>query len=239
MDYPGGGFQPVLRSYCVTVSKVEALCCEPPLGVNVAVMVVVPCPTMVAVPGVAKVATALFDDVQLAELVTVVPLDVAVKLTKVCADWLTVEFCGEMLSVFVVLLTLTEVEPETDPEVAVIVAEPTAIPLTSPVVLTVAIDASEVVHVRLGRFEVVLPSLLLPLAVSCTVALGLIEGESGVTAMDESCGFTKKPRQLAPAMIISTANAVVGTSPFFDIGLMQTRKHTAAVRLVRDCCGKF
>ena len=165
-------------------------------------------------------ATAVLEDVQLAELVTLVPLEVAVNVAWDCVDWLTLGFCGLMVRALVVLLTVMVSVPLTAFDVAVMVAVPTAMAVTSPAVLTVAMLLSEVVHVRLARLLVVLPSLLVPVAVSCNVELGLMDGLLGVTAIEVNCGFTKNPRQPAAASVIRTANAVIGTSALFDISLL-------------------
>lgn len=63
-------------------------------------------------------------------------------------------------------LTVSFVEPVTEPEVAVIVLAPGAVVLTIPVLLMVAI-AEEEAHVTVLVISCVLPSLYVPVAVNC------------------------------------------------------------------------
>jgi hypothetical protein len=85
-----------------------------------------------------------------------------------------------------VLPTVKLVDPVIEPDVAVIVALPVATPVASPVLLIVATVVVVELHVtELVKFWV-LPSLLVPVAVNCSVAPRTIEELAGVTAIDTS-----------------------------------------------------
>jgi len=89
-------------------------------------------------------------------------------------------------------VTLRSVEPVVEPEVAVMVVEPAAIPVASPllpaVLLIVATPVADELQVTdVVRF-CVLPSLNVPVAVNCCVPETTIVGFAGVTASDESVG---------------------------------------------------
>ncbi len=66
-------------------------------------------------------------------------------------------------------VTVTEVEPLTVPDVAVMVAVPGATPVTTPDVLTVAVATSDVLHRTFVVSVFVLPSSKVPVAVICNV----------------------------------------------------------------------
>jgi len=92
------------------------------------------------------------------------------------------------------------------------VAVPVATDVMSPVLETVAVVVGDIVQVTDGLL-VVLPSLLVPNTVICTVLLVVpvsIVGLAGPTARELSVGFTKKPVQLtARASDAKTANAPI------------------------------
>src|SRR5262249_31430040 len=80
--------------------------------------------------------------------------------------------------------TVRFVEPEIEPEVAVIDVLPAVSPVPSPPVLIVATPVAEEVHTAvLVKFWVV-PSLKVPVAVNCWLLPAAIEGFAGVTAID-------------------------------------------------------
>lgn len=76
--------------------------------------------------------------------------------------------------------------PLTEPCWAVTVTMPPDWPVTKPVVFTVAIVLSEVDHTTEGLILAVLPSLKVPVAVSCTPDAGARSAEKGVMAMEVS-----------------------------------------------------
>jgi hypothetical protein len=66
------------------------------------------------------------------------------------------------------------------------VVDPMLTPLASPAVLIVATPAAEELHVAVLPRFCVLPSLYVPVAVNCCVLPLVIDGFTGVTAIDAS-----------------------------------------------------
>jgi hypothetical protein len=96
-------------------------------------------------------------------------------------------------------------------EVAVTVAVPVATDVTKPELEIVATPAEGLMDQETDGFELVLPSLLVPNAVICTVLdvfpVSMV-GVGGPTESEDSVGFTKKPVQLtARANAASAAKA--------------------------------
>src|SRR5215813_14067929 len=87
-------------------------------------------------------------------------------------------------------VTPTEVDPVTEPSVAVIVAEPAATPLTRPLALTVALATVEEDHVTSSVMSQVLASLFVPVATSCCVVFTGTVGLAGVTTMETGVAHT-------------------------------------------------
>ncbi len=87
-------------------------------------------------------------------------------------------------------VTVNNVEPLTDPDVAAMVDDPTAAPLARPepeiVAAVMFVDDHATVVVRFF----VLPSLYVPVAVNCCVAPKVMEGFMGVTAIETKLGAT-------------------------------------------------
>jgi len=73
------------------------------------------------------------------------------------------------IEVMLASVTVTDVEPLTVPEVAVIVADPSAMPVTSPELLTVAVAVEDVAQETLFVRVFVVPSSKVPVAVICRV----------------------------------------------------------------------
>ncbi len=172
-------------------------------------------PTSVAWPleGV-EIAFVLLE-LQVAELVTSVPPWFALKLTVLPTppfpDRLTA-FPEQELQVTVTVEdcpTVTVVEPLTVPEVAVMVIPVVvfAMPLISPLLLTVTWVESELLQLSLLTPPVV-PSLKFPVATNCKVWPTWRLGVAGVTVRLVSVGFTKKPRHPAQPRINTTVEAV-------------------------------
>ena len=81
-------------------------------------------------------------------------------------------------------MTVSPVEPLIGPVVARIAVLPVATPVANPPLAIVAAAVLVEVHVtKLVRFWL-LPSLKIPIAVNCNVALAVIEESTGVTAID-------------------------------------------------------
>jgi len=117
----------------------------------------------VARPELSIVATAMFDDAQVTELVkfTVVPSwRVPIAVNCCVAPEEIDPLVGVMeMDVRFAVTTLTVVEPLIPSRVALIVADPDATPVTNPVALTVAIVISEVDQLEELVIVSVLPSL--------------------------------------------------------------------------------
>src|SRR5262249_59794306 len=84
--------------------------------------------------------------------------------------------------------TVRGVDPEIEPETAVMVVEPTAAAVARPALLMVATAvADELQLTNVVRF-CVLPSLYLPVALHCCMVPATIEGLAGVTASEGNVG---------------------------------------------------
>jgi hypothetical protein len=91
--------------------------------------------------------------------------------------------------------------------VAVTVAVPVPTEVTNPEEEIVAALVGLMVHAT-GTLLVVLPSLLVPNTVICTVLLVVpvaIVGDAGPTASDDKVGFTKNPVQLIARTNVASA----------------------------------
>jgi hypothetical protein len=167
----------------VTVSNVEPL-----IEDDVAVIVEVPTPAPVARPVVLIVAVVVVPEVHVTLDVRfcVVPsLNVPVAV-NCCVAPLAIDGLAGVTAIDcnVAAVTVSNVEPEIDDDVAVIVEVPTPAPVARPVALIVAVVVVPELHVTvLVRFCVV-PSLKVPVAVNCCVAPLAIDGLAGVTAID-------------------------------------------------------
>src|SRR5271163_3222622 len=84
----------------------------------------------------------------------------------------------------VAAVTVSNVEPEIDNDVAVIVEVPTPAPEAKPTALIVAVAVVPEDQVTLDVRFCVEPSLNVPVAVNCCVAPLVIDGFAGVTAID-------------------------------------------------------
>src|SRR5215470_681795 len=94
------------------------------------------------------------------------------------------------IEVIVGAVTLTEVDPVTEPSVAVTVADPAATPLTRPPALTVALAMVEEDQVTRSVTSQLLESLLVPVATSCAVVFTGRVKLAGVTAIETGVAHT-------------------------------------------------
>lgn len=94
------------------------------------------------------------------------------------------------IDVMVGAVTVTDVDPVTEPKVAVMVADPAATPLTKPAALTVAFAIVDELHVTRSVTSQVLASLFVPVATNCSVVLTGTVGLVGVTAMKTGVAHT-------------------------------------------------
>ena len=80
--------------------------------------------------------------------------------------------------------TVSTVDPDTDPEVALITLDPTPAPVARPPEVIVAVDVVAEAQVTEAVRFCVLLSLYVPVAVNCCVWPLAIEGLAGVTAIE-------------------------------------------------------
>jgi hypothetical protein len=167
----------------VTASKVEPL-----MDDDVAVMVEVPTPAPVARPAALIVAVVVVPDdhVTLDVKFCVVPsLNVPVAVNCCVAPLVIDGFAGvTAIDCNVAAVTVSNVDPAIDDDVAVIVEVPTPAPVASPAALIVAVAVVPELHVTVPVKFCVEPSLKVPVAANCCVAPLVIDGFAGVTAMD-------------------------------------------------------
>jgi hypothetical protein len=104
-------------------------------------------------------------------------------------------------------VTVTEVDPVTEPSVAVIVADPAATPFTKPPALTVAFAIVDELHVTRSVMSHVLASLFVPVADSCCVVFTGTVGFPGVTAIETGVDAEKFP-DLAVTVVTPVAPPV-------------------------------
>ncbi len=152
----------------------------------VAVMIADPAAAAVTSPLPLTVATKPFELAQ----VTVRPdrglplpsFGVAVSCT-VCPIWIPAEAGVTATEATGIVVTAIAAVPLCPSLVAVMTAEPTAMPVTSPLLLTVATDGLELDQLT-ARPESVLPLASLSVAASCCVWPTWIVAEAGVTATE-------------------------------------------------------
>jgi hypothetical protein len=181
------GFAGVTAIDC-NVAAVTVSVVEPTMEDDVAEIVEVPAAAPVASPAAVIVAAAVFDELHVAVLVRfwVVPsLKVPVAVNCWVAPLVIVGFEGvTAIDCSVAAVTVSVVEPFTVPDVALMVEVPTPAPVASPAAVIVATVVVPELQVAVAvRFWVV-PSLNVPVAVNCWVAPLVIEGFTGVTAID-------------------------------------------------------
>jgi hypothetical protein len=124
-------------------------------------------------------------------------------------------------------VTVTDVEPVTEPNVAVMVEEPAATPLTKPAALTVAFAIVEEDQVTRSVTSQVLASLFVPVARSCCVVFTGTVGLLGVTAIETGVAHTlalvtviwveaEKPSELAVTVATPVAPPVTTPAALTD-----------------------
>jgi hypothetical protein len=173
----------------------------------VAVIVTVPvCPPRLATPAEGVVIIAVLLEIQVAELVTLFPLWVAVKVTLaptpplldklIELPALDVTVSVEEPPVVDDCPTVTVVDPLTPPDVAVMVTPLLvfARPLIRPPLVTLTWLGTELVQLTPLTFPVV-PSLKFPVAIICKLLPICRLGVGGVTVRLLRVGLTKKPWQ--------------------------------------------
>ena len=93
-------------------------------------------------------------------------------------------------------VTVTVVAADTPPRIAVIVVLPAPVPVTTPLLLTVATPVEDELQVADVVRSCVLPSEKIPVAVSCKLVLMAMEGFTGVMVSDVKVAAT--PRVAVP-----------------------------------------
>ena len=171
----------------LTVSVAEALI--EPMSTP---MVVIPWLSAVATPAVPGelliVATFAAVELQCPRVVRscVVPsVYVPVALNCCVVPKGVVAFGGlMMIDVKVAAATVKTVDPVTNAEVALMVADPVPMLVASPTLLMLAVETVSEAHVAVELRSCVLPSLNVPVAINCCVVPKAMKGFAGVTAID-------------------------------------------------------
>lgn len=101
--------------------------------------------------------------------------------------------------------TFSVVDPETVPDVAVIVVLPTPAPVAKPPETIVAIEVCDELQVAEPVRSCVLPSLYVPVAENCCVFPFAIVGFDGVTAIDTNVAAEVTVRLLDPVIVLDVA----------------------------------
>ncbi|HEY5492057.1 MAG TPA: hypothetical protein VIK25_12765 [Gemmatimonadaceae bacterium] len=211
------------HNWAVLVTVTSAV---PDLPSLVAVMVAVPGATPRAVRTAPVVdpdtMAVLLDDQENVRPVSAFPLasrGVAVRTTVLPAT--TLAETGKIVTVATdASVTVTAAVPDLPSFVAVIVELPTATAVTSPLAVTVAFVASELLHV-IVRPERTLPPPSRTVAVNCCVKLTDIEAVEGVTATDAT-GFPRTVMVEEPflpsldAVMVALPAAMAVTRPLDD-----------------------
>ena len=190
-----GGFTAMDTSCAgVTVNRVEPL-----MLLRVALMVAVPTAALLASPLLLIVADDCVSELQVAVEVRFCVLP-SVKLpvaTNCCVVPSAIEgFPGvTAMETSAAELTVNAVEPCTDPEIALMLAEPVATLLANPwlpaLLLMVATEVVSELHCTVAVMFCMLPSVKVPVAVNWTVVPRGMPGIAGVIAMVTSAaGFT-------------------------------------------------
>jgi hypothetical protein len=154
----------------VSVGAVTVNAAEPLIVPEVAVTVLLPCAPPVARPVLLIVATEAIEEVHVAVKVCVVLLLYVPVAVNCWVSPAAIEAVAGVTEIEVntAAVTVSVAEPLIFPEVAVIVAVPVATLVPKPLLLTVATEVFDEVHVALVKFWVV-PLLYVPVAVNCSV----------------------------------------------------------------------
>jgi len=166
---------------------------EPLTAPRVAEMVVVPVARLPTEPRLFMVAVAGLEELQRTDSVrscVLLSLKVPVAVNGFVVPTAMLEFAGvTAIETNVALLTLSEAVPVTEPEIALIVADPVPTDVARPKALTVAVPGTEDVHVTDVK-SCVLPSSKVPTALNCRFVPTAIETAFGSTSIDVRCAET-------------------------------------------------
>ena len=203
----------------VAVTELTVIVVEPLIVPDVALIVAVPAPALVAKPPDAIVATEALDELHTAVLVRfcVVPsLNVPVAVNCCVAPSAIEGFAGvTAIDCSVAAVTVNRVEPVTLPSMAATVTVPFATEVANPcvgaellIVATVPVPALQCTDCVTFC---VLPSLNVPVAVYCCVAPLGIDAEPGVTLMDDT---VTDPTAITVFPLMAPEVAVIVVEPF-------------------------
>ncbi len=142
-------------------------------------------------------------------------------------------------------LTVSIVESDTPPNVAVIVVVPSATDVASPAPLMVAIPADDEVHVaKLVRFCVAVGLDNVPVAVNCCVVPRAMTGLSGVTAIEVTadvvswvCPITLP--NAAVIVVVPVAEAAVTSPGVSSKAATVLSEESHITKLERFCLAPF
>ena len=160
---------------------------EPLTAPSVAEIVVIPVARLPTEPRLFMVAVAGLEEPQSTDSVrscVLLSLKVPVAVNGFVVPTAMLEFAGvTAIDTNVALFTLSEAVPVTEPEIALIVADPVPTDVARPEALTVAVPGTDDVHVTDVK-SCVLPSSKVPTALNCRVVPTAIETAFGSTSID-------------------------------------------------------
>ena len=166
---------------------------EPLTAPSVAEMVVVPVARLPTEPRLFMVAVTGLEEPQRTDSVrssVLLSLKVPVAVNCFVVPTAMLEFAGvTAIDTNVALFTFSEAVPVTEPEIALIVADPVPTDVARPEALTVAVPGTDDVHVTDVK-SCVLPSSKVPTALNCWSVPKAIETAFGSTSIDIRCAGT-------------------------------------------------
>ena len=184
---------------------------EPEMLPDVALIEEVPTATPVASPLAVIVADAGVAELQVTLEVRfcVVPLLKVPVAVNCCVSPAAMDGLAGVtaMETRVAEVTVKVVEPEMDPEVALIEEVPAATAVARPVALMVAVAGVAELQVAVAVRFCVVPSLSVPVAVNCCVRPAAMDGLTGVTAMETRTGAVTV-RVVEPKMFPEVAEMV-------------------------------
>lgn len=188
---------------------------EPVLPANAAVIGVEPMPTAVASPEPLMVAIPVSDELHVANVVKSwdAPFDKLPVAINCCVVSTAIVGLAGVTAIELSAATVNVVDPEMLPEVAVMVVEPKATPVASPVLLMVATFISDELHVadvvrsRVDLFEKV------PMAANCRVVPTAMLGLAGVIEIDTKVGGGEGSESSPPSHPLITGKSISNAMP--------------------------
>ncbi len=216
---------------------------EPLTAPSVAEIVVVPVARLLTEPKLFMVAVAGLEEPQRTEGVrscVLLSLKVPVAVNCFVVPTAMLEFAGvTAIDTKAALLTLSDAVPVTEPEIALIVADPVPTEVARPEELTVAVPGTDDVHVTDVK-SCVLPSSKVPTALNCCSVPKAIETAFGSTSIDMRCAATTVKVVVSlrdptvAVMVVCPAPAVVATpEPLILATELEAELHVTP--LARSC----